>query len=107
MHYSNIGFSIIWLFQVMVSMTSISITRKPLKLSFRDIITGTVTIMSGNTSAVIIHNIGSTNYKVNFESNADVVSHWYSNKNINDITVNIASPQFGINVDLDYELIKL
>lgn len=87
-------------------MVRASLTKKT-KLSFKDIIAGTVTITSGNTSVVITHNLGSTNYKVKFESNADVISHWWSNKTANDVTVNMSGPQFGIDVDFDYEIIKL
>lgn len=77
------------------------------QLSFSDIIAGTVTIPSGNTSIDIIHNLGSTNYKVHFEPNADVISHWWSNKTANQVTVNMSGPQFGTDVDFDYELIQL
>lgn len=77
------------------------------KLSFKDIIAGTVTIQDGNTSAVVTHNLNTTNYKVKFEPNADVVSHWWSNKTANQVTVNMSSPQFGKDVDFDYEIIEL
>jgi len=80
---------------------------KDVNFSFQDIIAGTVTIIDGNTSAVITHNLNTTNYVVKFEPNADVVSHWFSDKNLNDVTVNMSAPQFGKNVDFDYEIIKL
>lgn len=81
--------------------------REHTNLSFKDIIAGTVTITSGNTSTVITHNLNTINYKVKFESNADVVSHWFSNKTPNQVTVNMSAPQFGIDVDFDYEIIEL
>lgn len=77
------------------------------QLSFKDIIAGTVTITSGNTNVIITHNLGTTNYIVKFEPNADVTSHWWSNKTANTVTVNMSGPQFGIDIDFDYEIIKL